>query len=176
MTPPPLPLPSAAVKVMEPASTGWLLNVTVPLTSPWVSAAQPASTSSARAQPARPANCMRMANVSSAGASLPVGAGDVLAARGTQRLPGGQLDAVGDELDAAVAEQDVDAARVPAARGVELGAGRGRRHAQAGVRVGADPVDHVRRAGVGGGEHHEAEGAVVVHEVAAPVVVVVARR
>src|SRR5262249_9917080 len=101
---------------------------------------------------------------------LEIVAEDFAAVHGAEGLPGGQRDRVGDEAGRAVTQGDVDAAGVPAAGRAELQPGQAHRHRRVVVRRGQ--VDHVEGGGVGRGQRHEFKHAVVVLNVAAPVVVV----
>src|SRR2546430_1756601 len=93
-----------------PSSRGSLFTVTRPMTAPRVELPQPTAAKSrpeARSNTVKPRRAM--------GRSLEVG--DHLgAARRTERLPGRQVNAVGDEADAAVAQEHLHAARVHAPR------------------------------------------------------------
>src|SRR5262249_40992213 len=109
MTAPSRPAPpSALTNVTVPLATGWPSNVTVPSTVPGLPP-QPASAAT-RTKPGAQTASRFMPGLLRE---------DLAAVHRPHRLPGGQVDAVGDEADRAVGQGGVDAARVPAAGRVD---------------------------------------------------------
>src|SRR5437660_10360049 len=103
------PSPATGKKCTSPVVSGTPSKVTRPDTSA-ERGPQPAAVRS-RAAPRNPKNRRMVAHFPL------VTADDVARVHGGQRLPDAQRDAVADELHRAVAQADVDAAGVPAARG-----------------------------------------------------------
>src|SRR5262245_36145895 len=97
----------------------------------------------------------------------------IIAVHGTQGHPGCQGNAVGDPADGPVAEGGVNTAGMPAAGGIILLVSRSRGCWHERVSGVSEPagVDLVRRRRVGREKRMKPEEAVVVVNVAAPVVV-----
>src|SRR5579871_2464576 len=161
--------PSTGAKRMVPSSIGWPSTLTVPLTSAIDPSPQPASpnrTTRKRAAKTKRADCIPISRESSKVAH------DFAAVHRAERLPGCQVNGVGNKTDRSVAQCDIDPAGMPAAGGAVLTPSRGHGHER--VIVGDGPVDHIGGTAVGSGDCHELEDAVIVLDVAPPIVILMA--
>src|SRR5438876_1184010 len=122
MTPPVTgPLPSAGSKLIEPSGIGWPSKVTSPLIAILpLPQPTPVKTTVQSKTTGR--------DIAHLGEPLEVTSQNFTAARRGQRPPGDQADVVAGEPHAAVSQQDVHPAGMPAAgrHGHELGAAAGK--------------------------------------------------